>query len=396
MPVLIKNQPPQWRLQSSKRPKGAYYQAVCGQGKGRRVVTLGYLSEAEAESALKALRTAKAPLLASTDEDGQPVVSDDGIRTWASEVAGEAIVNELVASQARASGDYSKMPLATFVSEVYLPVRFREVATNTKKNDLVKWKKINAVIGDIPVKKVNGVVVERLLTHYAADAAPTRRRMVLTLKALLTYAESIGVLDSVPKIRAVKGGTQRVRGRPVALTSEEVGRILDQAPSSTHRALWALALGQGLRPTEACRLDWADVDWANEQLLVRGTKTEKSLRRVPMTAATKAELGPYWHSQGCPTEGYAFPNREDKHAPTRNWSRTFKAAAKRAGITKTVTAYLCRHTFATSCVVSGIPIPVAKEMLGHTALSKTLVEVYSNPDLAMMQKAVAGLTKLGG
>lgn len=114
------------------------------------------------------------------------------------------------------------------------------------------------------------------------------------------------------------------------------------------------------------------------------------------TAATKAELGPYWHSQGCPVEGYAFPNREDKHAPTRNWSRTFKAAAKRAGITKTVTAYLCRHTFATSCVVSGIPIPVAKEMLGHTALSKTLVEVYSNPDLDMMQKAVAGLTKLGG
>lgn len=388
--------PLEWRLQSSKRTKGNYFQAVYGQGKARRCVTLGYLSPEEAEAALKALRAEKGPLLANVDADGQAVVSDDGIRQWATEVAGEAVVTAMVAEQARVSGDYSRMPLSTFVSDVYLPVRHREVSASTQKNDRSQWRKINPIIGSLPLKKITGLVIERLVAHYASDTAPTRRQLVLAVRACLKYAESIGVIETMPKIRPIKGGMQRVKGRPTALTSQEVSLILDQASYPTQRALWAYALGQGLRPSEAVRLDWADVDWTNGVVLVRGTKTAKSHRRVPLTTATKTELEPYWISLGKPSSGWAFPNREDKHPPSAKWGNRFKSAAKRAGITKVVTAYTARHTFATACAMSGVPLPAAREMLGHTSHSRTLEEVYSNPDAQMLAAAVAGLTKLGG
>lgn len=151
----------------------------------------------------------------------------------------------LPSDQARTSGDYSRMPLSVFVSEVYLPVRHREVSASTKKNDATQWRKINPVIGSLPIKKITGVVVERLVAHYAHNTAPTRRQLVLALRACLKYAESIGVIESMPKIRPIKGGMARVKGRPSALTADEVRRLLDQATSPVQRALWAYAMGQG-------------------------------------------------------------------------------------------------------------------------------------------------------
>jgi len=115
-----------------------------------------------------------------------------------------------------------------------------------------------------------------------------------------------------------------------------------------------------------------------------------------MTTATRSELEPYWIAQGRPKEGWAFPNREAKHLPSKKWGTAIRQAAQRAGIEKPVSAYTCRHTFATTCAMSGVPLPAAREMLGHTSHSRTLEEVYSNPDAQMLAAAVAGLTKLGG
>jgi len=115
-----------------------------------------------------------------------------------------------------------------------------------------------------------------------------------------------------------------------------------------------------------------------------------------MTTATRSELEPYWIAQGRPKEGWAFPNREAKHLPSKKWGTAIRQAAQRAGIEKPVSAYTCRHTFATTCAMSGVPLPAAREMLGHTSHSRTLEEVYSNPDAQMLAQAVKGLTKLGG
>lgn len=394
MTRIDKNQPPAWRLQSSKRARGSYYQAVIGQGRRRRVVTLGYLTEGEAVAALEALRHEKGPALANVDADGQAVVSDDGIRHWATEVAGEAVVTAMVAEQARQSGDYSRMPLSTFVSEVFMPVRLTEVGAHTRKNEKVQWRKILKVIGSVPVGKITGMIVERLMNHYASDTAPTRRRLLVTLKAALRYAAQVGVIKEIPPMRPVKGANRRVKGRPVALSAAEVEAILREALSPVHKALWAFALGQGVRPSEAARLDWSDVCFKTNMVLVRGTKTAKSHRKIPLTTATRDVLEPYWTSLGSPQTGVAFPGRGGQ--PVRDWRWGFSQAAKRARVEKKVTAYTARHTFATTCAMQGVPLPAAKEMLGHSTHSKMLEEVYSNPDSQMLAAAVAGLTKLGG
>lgn len=381
---------PQWRLQTSKRGKGLYYQAVIGTGSSRRCVTLGYLTPEEAEAAITALRSEKGAKLAST----QPPVSDDGIRSWASEVAGEVILTEMVANQARVSGDFAKMPLKVFVDEVFTPVRAKEIKASTLRNDSFQWNKICRVIGSVPLNKITGMIVEKLLAHYADDSASARRQLTVTLRSALKYAVDTGIIKELPKMRPVKGGSARVGPRPQALSQDEVVAILKEAPSPMHVALWGYAIGQGVRPGEAIKLDWSDVNWTAGTVTIRGTKTAKSLRTAPLTPATREVLTPFWLSLGSPTSGLAFAGKGG--VPPKNWSWGFKQAAKRAGVEKKVKAYTCRHTFATTCAMSGVPLPAAREMLGHSTHSRTLEEVYSNPDSSMLANAVKGLTKLGG
>ena len=56
------------------------------------------------------------------------------------------------------------------------------------------------------------------------------------------------------------------------------------------------------------------------------------------------------------------------------YNRWLKSVASAAGIEKTVTTHIGRHTFATTIALgSGIPIEVVSKMLGHTDIRTTQI-----------------------
>jgi integrase len=118
------------------------------------------------------------------------------------------------------------------------------------------------------------------------------------------------------------------------ITLEETKRLLDAAPNADWRCIVALARYGGLRtPSEALAVRWDDVDWANNRLLVRSSKTEhhagKETRWVPLfpelhqVLLEASELAP---------DGAEFAVHRYRDT-AKNLQKPFEKIIQRAGLT---------------------------------------------------------------
>lgn len=55
------------------------------------------------------------------------------------------------------------------------------------------------------------------------------------------------------------------------------------------------------------------------------------------------------------------------------FNKRLRRAAKKIGFTKYLHCHLARHTFATTCISLGIPLPATSKLLGHRNLDTTLI-----------------------
>ncbi|GMI26058.1 hypothetical protein TeGR_g10892, partial [Tetraparma gracilis] len=107
--------------------------------------------------------------------------------------------------------------------------------------------------------------------------------------ACLKHLHYVGLLPSLPPIRPIVA--RKADQLPIVpFTAPEVARLLAAASSPLHRALFALAVGVGLRPSEAVAARWEDFDFSSSNFKVRGTKTTVSATSIPLTALAAREM----------------------------------------------------------------------------------------------------------
>jgi hypothetical protein len=75
------------------------------------------------------------------------------------------------------------------------------------------------------------------------------------------------------------------------------------------------------------------------------------------------ELQAWWLQSGSPTSGPVFTWQGK---PIANFKKALATAVKKAGITKRITRYTLRHTFATAAVEGGAPVTQVAAMMRHT------------------------------
>ena len=115
----------------------------------------------------------------------------------------------------------------------------------------------------------------------------------------------------------------------------------------------------GMRYSELYRIEAFDLDEVNRRVQVRGTKTKKAKRWVPVSAECWAVLN---RRAALYPSGPLFPDR---------WSRSrlcqdMHKVAKRAGVPR-LSANGFRHTFATWCGEAEVEERVCAEWMGHTS-----------------------------
>src|ERR1035437_8747085 len=236
--------------------------------------------------------------------------------------------------------------------------------------------------------------IEAFLTDLAVRgkvAASTQNQAMNALVFLYRRVLEQPLAEVIDAVRA-----ERKVNVPVVLTREEVSQVI-VIMAGVPQLIVKLLYGSGLRILEAVRLRVKDVDFAMKQVTVRSGKGDKDrfttlptslipllenhLRRVK--AFHEKDLGAArdWSSQ------YLFPAREVStdplsgvvrrhHVDPALVNKAIKVAARRAGLTKVISAHSFRHSFATHLLQRGTDIRTIQELLGHSDVATTMIYTH--------------------
>jgi integrase/recombinase XerC len=138
--------------------------------------------------------------------------------------------------------------------------------------------------------------------------------------------------------------------------------------STRNTAMLELLYASGLRVSELTGLDVADVDLDTRTVHVLGKGRKE--RIVPYGMAAARALSAWFAARG-PRRGPVFLGMRGDRINVREVYGIVRAAARAAGIGRTVSPHTLRHTFATHLLGRGADLRGIQELLGHSRLSTT-------------------------
>lgn len=191
------------------------------------------------------------------------------------------------------------------------------------------------------------------------------------ISALRLFGTSVlgRTLDELPLERP-----RKEKRLPVVLSRAEARRLLRAVHNPKHVAILALAYSSGLRVSEVVRLRHTDLDRDRGLLVVRGGKGRKD--RTTLLSSTALGLLDAWLPRR-PRSEWLFPGaRRGRPLSTRSVQKVVARAARLAGIEKSVTPHVLRHSFATHLLEDGTDLRLIQELLGHASVRTT--EIYTH------------------
>lgn len=162
---------------------------------------------------------------------------------------------------------------------------------------------------------------------------------------------------------------------PDVLSLEEMESLLGKPDGSTQegardQAILELLYASGLRVSELCQLNIADIDEHSIRIRGKGGKE----RLVPIGRKASAAIDRYLnfrHDQATNREDALLVGKKLKRINRVSVWMLVKRYAREAGIEKTIFPHTFRHSFATHLLDNGADLRVIQELLGHSSISST-------------------------
>lgn len=161
---------------------------------------------------------------------------------------------------------------------------------------------------------------------------------------------------------------------PVVLDLSEVESIFSVTKNLKHKAMLMITYSSGLRVSEAARLRLTDID--SKRMTVRISQGKGGKDRYSILSQTTLEqLRQYWKEYR-PAEWLFEGQDKDDHISLSTIQSIFRAAKKRARITKPVSIHTLRHSFATHLIEAGTSLHHVQLLLGHRSPATTTVYLH--------------------
>jgi integron integrase len=254
--------------------------------------------------------------------------------------------------------------------------------------------------------------VEAFLTYLAVGrevAASTQNQAFSALLFLYREVLQIPLNTSFQYV-----GAKRPKSLPVVLTKSEIQQIFVRLAGNI-KLIVQLLYGSGLRLNEAVRLRVKDVDFEQNQILVRDKKrAQDRVSMLPESILEQLEshfvnvediyqqdLRNGFGRVDLPSElsrkypnaerewvwQYVFPSKilsrskddgiiRRHHISPATVQKAVRRAAMAAKINKHVTPHTFRHSFATHLLEAGYDIRTVQELLGHKNVKTTMIYTH--------------------
>lgn len=183
------------------------------------------------------------------------------------------------------------------------------------------------------------------------------------------------------------------RAIPEFLTFEQMMELFDsidedQPAGLRNRAILEIMYACGLRVSEVCSIQLAELDLDERILTVTGKGNKQ--RIVPFYIRVQqllrrylAEVRPQFVKQ---EHGVLFVSQRGSPITTRAVQMILKQAGIDAGLNQPLHPHMLRHSFATHLLDNGADLRVVQELLGHSSLSTT--QIYTHVTLDRLRSAV--------
>ena len=255
------------------------------------------------------------------------------------------------------------------------------------------------VLGNMQLKSIKSIHVQKMLNSMSARSAIMLKNTCNLTKSIFKEAVSNNLIMTNPaeNIKTPKGEKQSYR----SITDYEREHILKVCKHHRGGTFIYIMLYAGLRTGEICCLRWKDIHFDEHYIQVSltlkkmqhiegCTKTPAGNRKVPLSQPLYDWLYPI---KGEPFE-YVVKNlagNRMNHSNVQNMWRSFKrelnismgckvkqnAIIPPYRVADDLVMYCLRHTFCTDLQDAGVPINVAKDIMGHSDISVT-AQIYTH------------------
>lgn len=212
------------------------------------------------------------------------------------------------------------------------------------------------------------------------------------LKAAFNRAVEWEMIDSNPFLNIkIKKHQQE---KPAVLENGDLDKIIEYIQNQTIRDIIFYAKNTGARLNEAVSTTWKNVNF-NSRIITIGdsefnTKSRKQ-RIIPIRQNLLDILVRRFNDKH-KSDKYVFPKNKQDHFTGSYISKKFKTAVKKVGLNPKLHFHSLRHTFGTELGLSGVPITVIRDLMGHSTVAVT--EIYSHTNISSLRNAINNLDKI--
>ena len=239
-------------------------------------------------------------------------------------------------------------------------------------------KSIEAISG----QECNAYYNKRLDT---AAAVSTVNGELACLKSLFSEAERAGLIKTNPAkgIKLINPNNARDR----ILSNEETARLFIAAENSSDfiRPLFHLLFNTGMRLGEALALEWVDVEFDHQRIVIRQAKSGEG-RKVPLRAALADELI-IWKPKSQESR-WIFPARFDTVTPMQSIRKGWLRLCAKANVS-ILRPHDLRHNFTSQLQAAGVSDSIIMSITGHK--THVMLHRYSHANDEHKRKALESL-----